>query len=331
MKITILYNLPIKKCTTPLYRESEEDTETSALLAEKILKPYCDSVELFPISEHTVDTVFNIKADCILNFVEYTGLDLRYIANVFLHLKKLNIPFTGSSFEAYFLTTDKIAMKTAFDIYHIPTAKWQSIEQKNQPIRKDFKFPLIVKLAYEHCGVGITENSIVYDYKTLEHQVNTLLKNHQQPVIAEEYIDGRELQVTIFETRGKICVLPPAEYYFPKNQPVRILTYDGRWTKNHNSFVHYYVSKASISDSMAKKINEVCINTYTKLGLSNYARFDIRIIRSHIFILEVNANPGLDDDTENGLAVAYKSANMSYKDFLFEIIHSAISTHRTQL
>jgi D-alanine-D-alanine ligase-like ATP-grasp enzyme len=77
----------------------------------------------------------------------------------------------------------------------------------------------------------------------------------------------------------------------------------------------------------------VCIGAFKKLEFRDYARFDMRIRFQNntyqIFFLETNANPGLDDDDAYGLTLSFKAVGMTFRDFLLEIIASAMrrATH----
>ena len=324
MNITILYNKPEVAQLSHDRSASEEDTETEAKLAGKILKKRGHKVSYVPITYFTTHHIAKIKADCIINFVEYTGLELQYIGNVFLELRKLGIPFTGCQLDAYIVTANKITMKTAFDSHRIQSPRWQLFETGEEPVHTSFSYPLIAKLALEHCGVGLTEKAIVHSEKDLFTQVRHLLKTYKQPVIAEEYIDGRELQVTLLSQKDKVEVLPIAEYIFPENQKTKILTYDSRWHSETTNNITYFAAQAKLLPKVQKSITSMCVKAYRDLGFSGYGRFDLRLKGDTPYIIETNTNPGLDEDPENGLVLSYRAAGMSYTDFLEGIVHQAI-------
>ncbi len=322
MNITIIYNVPSDTVTAD-NRASEEDTVMAAHLAKKALETKHHIVTLLPISVQTVDRIGSIQADCIVNFAEYTGMELHHVGNVFLELKKLNTPFTGCIFESYFTTADKITMKNAFDVYKIPTPKWQLFESRKEKIDPKLSYPLFIKLAYEHCGVGLNEHAVAKNSKEARAQIAHLRATYNQPVIVEEYIDGRELQVTLIDDHGSVTMLPIAEYCFPEKQKLRILTYESRWHNEAQSLVNYHVEIAKLSPAVIQKIRDISIKAYRDLCFTNYGRFDLRLRGDMPYIIETNSNPGLDDDPENGLVASYMSAGMTYADFLEHIIREA--------
>lgn len=325
MKIAIVYNRPILVPDQSGRNASEEDTETAALLAQKTLTSAGHTVTLVPVTVHTVHAIGSIHADCIINFIEYTGKDLQYVAQAYLELRKLGIPFTGCTFETYATTANKISMKTALDVYKVPTPKWQVFETGKEILNTKLSFPLIVKLAHEHCGVGLTEKAITKNQEETYTQVFSQIKEYRQPVLVEEYIEGRELQVTLISDMNQVKMLPIAEYVFPEKQKVKILTYDSRWHNESQNQVRYDVTIASLPSRVEKHIEAVCTRAYTDLGFRNYARFDLRLHGNAPYILETNANPGLDDDPENGLVLSFITSGMDYSAFLTHILQDAMS------
>lgn len=325
MRITIIYNKPVLDPQNFQRNASEEDTETAALLAQKTLTESGHTVSLLPVTFSTLYAIGSVQADCIINFIEYTGKDLQYVANAFLELRKLGIPFTGSTFETYTTTANKITMKTAMDMYKIPTPIWQLFDTGTEKLDSRIPFPQIVKLAHEHCGVGLTNNAITSNVEETYRQISALLREYNQPVIVEEYIDGRELQVTLIQDQSTVRMLPIAEYVFPKKQKVKILTYESRWTSESQNQVIYDVVLATLSPKVQKQIEAMCIYAYNAFGFTNYARFDLRLMGTTPYILETNANPGLDDDPENGLVLSFREAGMNYSAFLNHILKDAIS------
>ena len=69
-------------------------------------------------------------------------------------------------------------------------------------------FPLIVKPAHEDASVGIDDCSVVYNVNELRRRVRFIHSEYDQPALAEEYIDGRELNVAILGNRPP-AALPP--------------------------------------------------------------------------------------------------------------------------
>jgi D-alanine-D-alanine ligase len=319
--ITILYNLPNLQASG--FSKADEDTQKTAHLVKQALLSLGMTVSLCPISPDTIGVISQIKADCIFNLIEWTGDDLPNVASVFQLLDQTGIPYTGAEFRNYFITAHKVAMKQCFSALGIPTAPYQSVASDSQPVLKDFHYPVIVKVAGEHCGIGLSDSSICQDEGSTSRQVKILREQFHQPIIVEEYISGKEYQVTMMEIDGKPKMLPVAEYVFASKNPYEILAYENRWVAGIDN-CGFKVKIAKFPAETEKRLAKLSVYIFKSFNFRDYARFDIRIRDNNIYILEANSNPGLDDEMDNGLAVSFHTAGYTFATFLEQIIKSCL-------
>ncbi len=108
-------------------------------------------------------------------------------------LDMLGIPYTGSGVMALTVALDKAMTKRVLQYYSIPTPSFQSFVTGNEPIDSRLNFPLFAKPQLEGSGIGITANSICRTPRELREQVRYLLRAYKEPVLIEEYIEGREI------------------------------------------------------------------------------------------------------------------------------------------
>ena len=80
-------------------------------------------------------------------------------------------------------------------------------------MQEGITFPLIVKPAREDASVGIDDLSVVYTLADLRKRVRFIQTEYDQPALAEEYIDGRELNVAILGNKPPVA-LPISEIDF---------------------------------------------------------------------------------------------------------------------
>ena len=146
---------------------------------------------------------------------------------------------------------------------------------------------------------------------------------YKQDMIAEEYIDGRELNVAILGHKS----LPISEIEFkglPADLP-KIVTYEGKWMADS---VYYENTKpkcpAKLNARTKKRIEALAHQAYKALGCRDYARIDIRLDENGIpFVIEVNPNPDISSDS--GFARAAAADGMSHAELLFTIVNFALS------
>jgi D-alanine-D-alanine ligase len=324
MNIAVVFNKPTKRAIGSPYVDTEDDTADSAAEVTEALQSKGADVQLHSVDEHHISDITKIRADCIFNLIEWTGLDMPLSDRAFGLIESLHLPTTGATRENFMMTSDKIPMKKVLDVNHLPTARWQVFENGEEEILRDFQYPVIVKLSLEHCSIGLTHDAIVHDARMLRIRARERIQHFRQPVLAEEFIEGREFQVTAIETNDGLCVLPPAEIVYKTPGPESLLTYESRWVEGSMDYLGSHVTLAKVDGRLGNSIKEITARTFHMLGFRDYMRLDIRIRGNTIFILESNSNPGLCDSDEYGMTVSYKAAGMTFADFVWAIVESAL-------
>ncbi|MFZ2024936.1 MAG: hypothetical protein WAV51_01460 [Microgenomates group bacterium] len=326
MHIAVLYSLPTRRAKLGHFIASDDDTvesayEVQAALLEKDVKAF-----LVPVSEDTIEeAISTIQADCVVNIIDWTGLDLPLSMQAMDALVRTGIPFTGANREAFERGADKMLMKQTMDAHHLPTPKWQLFETGEEPIASHIIYPSIVKLAKEHCSVGLGEWSIVHNPEELIAKVREQLITYKQPVIVEEFLSGREFQITVIEEEQGIRMLPPAEVTYKVAGTKAMLSYESRWNETHPDFHTSGMELATITDFQEKEFARICIAAFTAFDFSDFTRIDARLnSKNELMILEANANPGLSHDPLYGMTVSYMAAGMTFADFIWKIVSSCM-------
>lgn len=326
MHIAILFSLPTRRAKLGHFIATDDDTvesayEVQAALLEKNAKAF-----LVPVSEDSIDEVIStIDADCIVNIIDWTGLDLPLSIRAMDALVATGIPFTGADRQAFERGADKVLMKRTLDAHHLPTPRWQLFETGKEPVSDTLVYPSIVKLAKEHCSVGLGQWSIVHTKDELITVVQKQLIAYQQPVIAEEFLDGREFQITILEEDGVPVMLPPAEVTYTVSGTHAMLSFESRWNEDHPDFHTSGMELATLTTFQQKEFERICVAAFRGFGFSDFTRIDARFnSKNELMILEANANPGLSHDPLYGMTVSYEAAGMTFADFVWKIISSCM-------
>ncbi len=323
MKIAIVYSIPTRRAMSTTYLDTDKDTEFSAREIGTALESKGAEVILVPVTEDSLESIDQISADLIFNLIEWTGLDVGLTIAAFKRLEAQSVPFTGCSLPSLIQVADKIKMKKDLDLAGLPTPSWQEFKTGDEQVSRNLKFPAITKLALEHCSIGLTRESVVNDPEALRKVVRKFIGEFKQTVFAEEFIAGREFQITIIEEKG-IRVLPPAEIIFKNPGELTFLTYKSRWDETHADYQTSTVGLAELTPNFRNKLESLSLEAYRVFGCRDYGRIDIRTREDDIFILEVNPNPGLGEDEEYGMTVSYRAANLTFADFIWKIVESSL-------
>lgn len=245
----------------------------------------------------------------------------------------LNIPFTHSGPLAQSITLDKTMTKVILAYHGILTPKYQLVSAINEVNDKSFNYPLIVKPNREGSSIGIFNENLVYTRLQLLERVRWLMHRFKQPVLIEEYIDGREFTVSVLGNDPP-KVLPIVEQnfeIFPENMP-RFASYEAKWFFEDNlpDTKMAYHCPAPVSPSVQKQIENVCMSCFKLLNLKDVARIDLRMDKNdNIYVLEINALPGMmhDENVVSYLPISARTAGFSFEGMVNTILNEAIKRY----
>ncbi|MCX6326802.1 MAG: ATP-grasp domain-containing protein [Bacteroidia bacterium] len=257
------------------------------------------------------------KPDFIYNLVESINNkgELNYFIPALLNM--YSIPYSGNPLEAMFITSNKTLASKAMSNAGINNPACYLPSQINllKPGRK-----YIVKPIWEDGSLGITSES-VFEYKPgFDEKIKGLDDAHW---FIEDFIDGREFNISVLAGENGPEVLPPAEIAFvnfAENQP-KIVDFKAKWEMDSFEFVNTVreFPGKSLNKKLEKDLKESAIACWNLFGLKGYARVDVRTDSSdNVFVIEINANPCISPD--GGFVAATKEAGYPFIEVLQRII-----------
>jgi D-alanine-D-alanine ligase len=258
------------------------------------------------------------KTDIVFYLVEAIDGVGKYIHLPATVLEELKIPFTGNSSEAIIVTTSKILTKKLLTSQNLPTPKWCSVEDGLASPAK-VPLPCIIKHMHEHASFGMDESSVAFTYEKLLAKINTIPICDHPDYFLEEFIDGREFNISVLGTKNGPHVLPCAEILFEGygSAKIKIVDFKAKW--DENSFEYGSTPRtfdfAETDKELLKKLQQISIDAWKYFGLIGYARVDFRIdIHGNPYILEINTNPCISPDA--GFVAAASRAGYSYEQLI---------------
>lgn len=336
-KILICYNSPVS--VFPIYNGkpsedmldkkdlSEHSFASQMKEIENHLKSFFSDVKSLPVDRNVYRTINEITAynpEAILNFVESVeGISFYEYCMAGLY-ELLGYNYTGNIPSTLGNCLNKQRTKEILYSNGIKTPRSITFNVKSRFTEKDItlNYPLIIKLLDEDASIGISENSVVKNYKELKKHFKFLTETYKKNLIVEEYIEGRELNCAVLGGNP----LPISEIDFtglPDDLP-KIVTYDGKWIEDS---IYYNYTKpvcpANIPTDIKNKIEETAINAFSVLNCRDYARVDIRLSNDGTpYVIEVNPNPDVSSDS--GFARAAAASGKSYPELLYTITSFAL-------
>jgi len=286
----------------------------------------CYTLNLFDDINILINDVKKNQLDVIFNFVELYKENPRLEMNVVGLFELMGIPYTGSPPLALANCQNKVMAKKLLNINEIKTPSYFLVSDIPEKIKLDLKFPLMVKPAFEDASVGIENESIVKNKAELLSRMEHVIQNFTQPVLIEEFIEGRELNIAVFQDEGTRA-LPISEIDFTEmpDHLHNIVSYQAKWDPQHESYHKTIpICPANLPKKIEAKVKEIAINAFHVMGCRDYARVDVRLSPDEeIFVLEVNPNPDLTEGA--GFMRSAESAGISYSQVLKKIVDMAYS------
>jgi D-alanine-D-alanine ligase len=265
--------------------------------------------ELADLALNQPDFVFNL-AESINNKGE-----LLYFVPAILNM--YSIPYTGNPLEAMFITTSKALTHKILSSAGLSTPMaYPPSQSKNLKPGKKY----IIKPTWEDGSMGITAESVFFAGPGSEQKLAGYNDSHW---IIQEFIDGREFNISVMMGRNGPEVLPPAEMTFINygDSRPKIVDFKAKWEEGSFEFENT-VRKFPGSDldpELARKMEELSLGCWKVFGLKGYARVDMRIDEDdNPYIIEVNANPCISPN--GGFAAATYQAGYKFTDVLQWII-----------
>lgn len=277
--------------------------------------------ELEPLRKLLDDEKPDIAFNLLEEFEEYPLFDQQVIN--YLELKKL--PYTGCNPRGLFIAKDKALSKKilAFHNINIPGFLVFPFSKKIR-ITNGFGYPLFVKALKEEGSVGISKESLVNSEDKLIERIQYLHNNYSTDVIAEEFIEGREIYVAVMGN-SRLKIFTPWELILKNDDSdTPIATSRLKWDTKHQKKAGLITKAAELSPALIKKFEHITKEIYTALKLSGYARIDFRLNNNEeIYLLEANPNPFIAMDED--FADSAKYEGIEYSELLNMIIKNGLN------
>lgn len=183
--------------------------------------------------------------------------------------------------------------------------------------------------------MGINEDNVVRTKAALGSKLRSMLEEYRQPILAEQFIEGREFSVGLLGRPGQEPeLLPILEIDFSKFPEAKGVF--GQRAKTVLDSLEHYVCPARIPTKAETRLESMSRAVWHCLNVKDFARMDYRMNgKGEIFFLEVNPLPGMDFDTkENDLSffpfMAMK-AGYTYDQLVRRLLESACSRYQLKL
>jgi D-alanine-D-alanine ligase len=275
------------------------------------------------------------KPDLLFNLCESMDGDPRNEPTFAGLLDLFRIPYTGADLVTLASCLHKQRTKDILLAHGVPTPPYRYLREPDDledPALDALDYPWFVKLAHEDASIGITEANVALTASALRARSRELMAEFHEPVLAERYVDGREVNVTILGHGRDLRVLPLHEIDFsamPSERP-KIVSYAAKWDEAHVDYAGTKpVPLRAATPQLTAEIERVSLAAWRALELRDYGRIDLRVDSGGVpWVIDVNPNPDISPDA--GVARAAAAAGMSYPQLVAAVADIAIARSHAQ-
>lgn len=302
-----------------VYGGTREERDASAKNAKDIAEALMSrghTVHLIKFQENIVSKLKAVATDVVYVCVQGKG----YGDGTFqAMLEQEQIPFTGSGMRAACLINDKILCKLLFDHYKISTPKWDILSKKqyedgDYPYEA-FGFPFVAKAPTQGGSYGI---ELIRSREDLSRIRDVF--DFDDPIMIERFINGGFYTVGLYESDGRMVVLPVVEGLDLREK-------EPSTGERENALIsftgEYGIRKCELDAGLTEKISGMAQKVFEVTGAKGLARVDFMVDETdHCpYVLEINAVPGLK--RASLMPKAAEVAGVVYEDMIEEILKTA--------
>lgn len=203
------------------------------------------------------------------------------------YFELMGIPYTTAGLLPTAITFNKYFCNQLVAHWGIPVARSVKLKRNDDidinTLLQSVNLPVFVKPNKGGSSLGTT---MVKNSGDLLHSIN-LAFQHDDEILAEEYLEGEELTCGVFRNNGVIEALPVTQII--SKTDAHFFDYEAKYTKGAAD----EITPAPISAELTAEVQRTTELLYKLLELKGLARIDFIHCKGKLFFLEVNITPGM--------------------------------------
>ena len=283
--------------------------------------------------EEAYENLKKLKPDIVFNRAEGIRGESRE-SHIPAFCEMLSIPYVGAGILSTAIGLDKPTTKMILEFNGIKTAPFQILSAKDETLESRLRFPVILKPSHEGSSMGINIDNVVHDEKALRKKLGEMLETYKQPILIEQFIDGREFTVGIignYEPDEEPRVLPILEVDFSLF-PKELGNVLGQKAKTVFDSSKNYKCPAKIPEELRLRLEDISKKAYRVLNCKDFARLDFRMDKDgELYFLEINPLPGIDYNVEKDelsfYPMMFYAAGLDYNEMIKQVLEAAMKRY----
>jgi D-alanine-D-alanine ligase len=332
MKVLLLFDVarpvaPDVAYTAETFLQEYKTAEANVLASLERLGHAVSTMAVFDNVAGVFDKIRSFAPDVVFNQCESFYDNRAHEPNIPALLDLMKIRYTGSGPDGLLLCKDKALAKELLSHHRVRVPRFV-VSHLKSPLRRlqHFGYPAFVKPVGQEASDGIAKASFVRDEREAIERLRFLHQKFNSDAMIEEYIEGREIYVSVLGNRRRI-VFPPREIFFenvPDDEP-KFATSHAKWNDAYRK--KWGITNgpaAELPEEVRKDLHKIARNVYAWLRIRGFGRIDIRLSpRNEMFVIEANPNPSLA--AEDDFAQSANAEGLTYDALIQEILNAALS------
>lgn len=240
-------------------------------------------------------------------------------------LEELEIPYVGSDTFTIAVAADKSLAKRLWQHTGLPTSPFHVARtERDCEVFRDnppFEYPLFIKPVPGRGSAGINDASVVDNYDQLVSGVVERYETIGQPVLIEQFLQGREITLGVLGNDEEARVLPLLEIVYREGDVT--LTFEKKELDDDCFFC-----PAPLTAEETKMMQQLALRAYQVVGFKDFSRIDTILTKEGPFLLEGNTFAGLmctpPEKPHSYIGFMARAEGKDGKDLLDEIVRAAI-------
>jgi D-alanine-D-alanine ligase len=235
------------------------------------------------------------------------------------YFKIVNLPFVGCSVLSSAVGMDKDYMKRLLNEAGIANSKYILLKKYDPTSYKDvvaqLGLPFFIKPANAGSSVGVHKIKSESDFAT--KLKDSFLYDHK--VIAEEFIEGREIECSVMGLNRHPKASKPGELIIKHE----FYSYEAKYLDANGADI---VIPARLDQKQTSQIQDLAVKTFKTLGCDGLTRVDFFLKKDgEIYVNEINTLPGFTQISM--YPKMWEASGLSYESLISELIELAFSKH----
>ena len=300
--------------------DGPEVFENAERITDKALPSGSDPVAL--ISERGKPVFFSLKkqtkteVDCAFPVLHGTFGEDGTIQGLF---KMMNLPFVGCGVWSSAAGMDKEVMKRLLTFEGINNAKYALLTPQNRmsydEVSKKLGSPFFIKPANAGSSVGVHKIKSAVDFESG-------LKDafiYDSKVLAEEFIQGRELECSVMGLNATAKASLPGEVIAHHE----FYSYEAKYLDEKGAST---VIPADLTPQEIEKVQTAAVQTYKVMGCDGLTRVDFFLKQNgELYVNEINTIPGFTKISM--YPKMWEASGVSYSDLVTKLVGFAFEKH----